>query len=81
LGNYEQGYFKALLDIYNYTETYGESIKNLKQRKYKFLVNLINYLLKNRAARDLFARCDGNVSVKVSHEKDCEILFIVGEWR
>lgn len=70
------GYFKALLDIANYTDDHSLQLKYIKQRKFAFLVNLIKYLLKNREALDLFVKYGGDVEVFHTDAKACEITSV-----
>jgi hypothetical protein len=76
LFEYEQGYFKALLDMSNFVDGHSVMINYQRQRKYRLLVNLIGYLLKNRDERELFMRYGGEVEVRINHEKDCKILEV-----
>lgn len=78
---YEKGYFKALLDIINFTNEYSQVIKDLKQRKYTLIVNLIKYLAENRDKMDLFVKFGGSVGVKFSDDKDCKIVNVFDKFK
>lgn len=68
---YEKGYFKALLDILEFTNIYSAALKRYKSKKYDVLLNLIKYLAENTNKRDLFMRYGGNIEVIV---KDMQII-------
>ena len=78
---YEQGYFKALLDIIDFTNQYSINLKSMKQRKFTLLINLIKYLSTNRDKRDLFMKYGGSVGVKVSDDKDCKIVNVFDKFK
>ena len=78
---YERGYFKALLDIINFTEEHSEDLKSMRQRKFTFLTNLIRHLLTNRDKMDLFIKYGGCVGVKSSNNKDCKIVNVFDKFK
>jgi len=76
---YEQGYFKALMDLGNFCDIYSEDLKTLRAKKYVVLLGLIKYLVENEQERELFAKYGGNVGVKISNvkkSKDVKILSV-----
>lgn len=75
--DYRKGYFKALLDIANYTDDHSVMLKYIKQRKFTFLVNLIKYLLKNGDVLDLFMVYGGDIDVIYSPDKACDIIRVL----
>jgi len=60
---YRQGYFKALLDLKNYTDSNSVDLKRMKFKKFDFIVSLIKKLLTNDTAMDLFIKYGGEVEI------------------
>jgi hypothetical protein len=58
---YRQGYFKALLDLNNYTDSNSVDLKRMKLKKFDFIVSLIKKLLTNGIEMDLFIKYGGEV--------------------
>jgi len=65
---YRQGYFKALLDLKNYTDSNSIDLKRMKFKKFDFIVSLIKKLLTNGAEMDLFIKYGGEVETVYNPE-------------
>ncbi len=70
---YDNGYFKALLDILEFVNSHSEIINHdyRGNKKYTLLINLIKYLAKNPEKRELFKKYGGYVELIVN---DIEII-------
>lgn len=70
---YDNGYFKALLDILEFVTIHSEIINHdyRGNKKYTLLINLIKYLAKNTEKREIFKKYGGCVHLIV---KDTEIV-------
>jgi hypothetical protein len=60
---YRQGYFKALLDLKNYTDSNSVDLKQMKFKKFDFIVSLIKRLLISGGEFDLFIKYGGEVEI------------------
>ena len=60
---YRQGYFKALLDLNNYTDSNSVDLKRMKLKKFDFIVSLIKRLLISGGEFDLFIKYGGEVEI------------------
>lgn len=71
---YESGYFKAILDIYNTLESQDAGLKLNSKKKYKtYILSLLKLLLSDTIVRDKFMQYGGvydfdNVYMKPSGE-------------
>ena len=71
---YESGYFKAILDIYNTLESQDAHLKLNSKKKYQtYIYSLLKLLLSNDIIRDKFMQYGGtydfnNVYIKPSGE-------------
>ena len=71
---YESGYFKAILDIYNTLESQDAHLKLNSKKKYQtYIYSLLKLLLSNSIIRDKFMQYGGihdfnNVYMKPSGE-------------
>ena len=67
---YRKGYWKAMLDLKNLlTDSDNYWLKSKKQYK-RFIISLLNYLLKDSLAIDLFRLWGGECSIFCSTKKD-----------
>jgi len=71
---YEQGYFKAILDVISFAEMHSESLKKIKNKKYDLLLNLLRHLAKNKSDMQKFMEYGGDVEIWYSN--DYKILKI-----
>lgn len=71
---YESGYFKAILDIYNTLESQDAGLKLNSKKKYQtYILSLLKLLLSDAIVRDKFMQYGGkydfdNVYIKPSGE-------------
>ena len=74
---YESGYFKAILDIYNTLESQDAHLKLNSKKKYQtYIYSLLKLLLSNNIIRDKFMQYGGTYDLNNVYMKPSGELFV-----
>lgn len=74
---YESGYFKAILDIYNTLKSQDVHLKLNSKKKYQtYIYSLLELLLSNSIIRDKFMQYGGTYDINNVYMKPSGELFV-----
>lgn len=74
---YESGYFKAILDIYNTLKSQDTHLKLNSKKKYQtYIYSLLELLLSNSIIRDKFMQYGGTYDINNVYMKPSGELFV-----